>query len=166
MKATLVLTSSNASCLLATVKTFDISKPIYSISLRRLQKTLDGNCIEMNNYFNGIDAPLAEKNGDDLTEPLNKKNDNQNTTSSTYSVTGLTPAELSTTYSKMLLDLSPEHLILIRLLLLLKFFAARSKFKEAFKPYDFKDVIEQYTQGKNNSKIIIQFFNLIFSRMI
>ena len=47
----------------------------------------------------------------------------------------------------MLLQLSPEHLILIRTILLLRYWAARQKFKLAFKPYDFKDVIDQYTQG-------------------
>ncbi len=49
--------------------------------------------------------------------------------------------------STTLAKLSPEHLILIRTILLLKYFAARQKFKLAYKPYDFKDVIEQYTQG-------------------
>ena len=49
--------------------------------------------------------------------------------------------------STTLAKLSPEHLIIIRTILLLKYFAARHKFKLAYKPYDFKDVIEQYTQG-------------------
>lgn len=49
--------------------------------------------------------------------------------------------------TSLLLQLSPEHLILIRTILLLKFLASKQKFKLAFKPYDFKDVIEQYTQG-------------------
>lgn len=49
--------------------------------------------------------------------------------------------------TSLLLQLSPEHLILIRTILLLKFLASKQKFKLAFKPYNFKDVIEQYTQG-------------------
>ena len=170
MKATMYLSSSNVSCLLATVHTFDISKPIYSNSLRRLQKSLDRNSYEMNNYFNGIDAPIVNDapTMDPESEILLNKTEKvincnitpikstkfeptksyYNSVSSTNSITGLATAELSTTFSKMLLQLSPEHFILIRMLLLLKFFAAKTKFKEAFKPYDFKDVIEQYTQGK------------------
>ena len=43
--------------------------------------------------------------------------------------------------------LRPKNLIIIRTILLLKFFVAQNKFKCAHKPYDFKDVIEQYTKG-------------------
>ena len=43
--------------------------------------------------------------------------------------------------------LQPKRFILIRNILLLRYFVAKSKFKFAHKPYDFKDVIEQYTQG-------------------
>ena len=43
--------------------------------------------------------------------------------------------------------LNPKNLIVIRTILLLKFFVAKNKFKFAHKPYDFKDVIDQYTKG-------------------
>jgi hypothetical protein len=61
MKATLNIYSSpsSASCLIATVSTFNISKPIYSSSLRRLKKHLDQNngmmSDEANHYFSGLD---------------------------------------------------------------------------------------------------------------
>lgn len=48
--------------------------------------------------------------------------------------------------------------MLIRTLLLIKFFAAKNKFKLAFKPYDFKDVIEQYKQG--NADILVKIKDL------
>jgi hypothetical protein len=156
MKATMYLSSSSASSLLATVKTFDVSKPIYSESLRKLQQSLDDNCIELNSYFSSIDKPAAEygpvndKIKDQFrknTSYISQTDKNQFTVQSTiYSTLGLDPNDLGT--AQMLLELSPEHLIIIRLVLMLKFYVAKTKFKHAFKPYDFKDVIEQYTQGK------------------
>jgi hypothetical protein len=46
----------------------------------------------------------------------------------------------------------PKQLIVIRLLLILKFFVAQSKFKFAHKPYDFNDAHKQYT--KDNMDIL------------
>ena len=64
MKATLNIYSSptSTSTLIATVATFNISRPIYSSSLRRFKKHLDQNkggalTEEANNFFLGLDSP-------------------------------------------------------------------------------------------------------------
>ena len=57
----------------------------------------------------------------------------------------------------IILLLSTEHLILIRLILILKFFSAKEKFKSAYKPYDLKDdIIEQYTRGNKDIHVKIK----------
>jgi len=59
----------------------------------------------------------------------------------------------------IILQLSTQHLILIRLVLILKFFSAKEKFKSAYKPYDLKDdIIEQYTRG--NIDILVKIKDL------
>jgi hypothetical protein len=173
--------------MLATIDTFDISNPIHSSNLRRLQKEYIRNMADMNEYFTGIDAPtihrseserlIAEKKaekplrreGSEHSLKSNKSGKRQlkqftpintyyNTTMSSYSPSVFNPDELSSKYSKILIQLSPEHLILIRTILTLKFMAAKTRFKLAYKPYDFKDVIEQYSQG--NKKLC--YFKIVF----
>ena len=173
MKATLFLSSSNLSSLIATVATFDLSKPIYSTSLRRLKQHLDS--INLSNddnkyfYFKGLDSPQNKKFaeiGDELKEneikdehfvneesKFLKKRQSLDHCSSVVSSYSHTSREYS-----ILMKLSPEHLLIIRTILILKFFRAKQKFKLAFKPYDFKDVIEQYTQG--NMDILLKMKDL------
>lgn len=181
MKASLFLSSSNMSSLIATIKTFDISKPIVSQSLRRLKKAIDsGNSEEISQYFMGLDQPVKKEpndeklkfNGDlihadqnqrkdfeeDLLYPVSEESNRLISDEDTLTRNDLkfvnnylsshsSVGHSSNEETSLMLQLSAEHLILIRTILLLKFLASKQKFKLAFKPYDFKDVIEQYTQG-------------------
>ena len=149
MKVTLVLSTSKSSCLAATISTFDLSKPLYSSSLRRLQKHLDPSSNSHNEYFSNLDSPDSNTHAKKQPEIecKNKTHISKDTYSNNSNNFNFSLNSFSENDSSVLLQLSPEHLILIRTILLLRFWAARQKFKLAFKPYDFKDVIDQYTQG-------------------
>ena len=56
--------------------------------------------------------------------------------------------------SKVLHNIDPRAITILRLLLILKFFVAKRKFVIAHQPYNFKDVIEQYTKG--NMDILVK----------
>ncbi|VDH89335.1 Hypothetical predicted protein, partial [Mytilus galloprovincialis] len=52
--------------------------------------------------------------------------------------------------------LTEEHKTMIRVIRKIKFFVARRKFQMARKPYDVRDVIEQYSQGHLNMMVRIK----------
>ncbi|XP_070182997.1 potassium voltage-gated channel subfamily KQT member 1-like, partial [Littorina saxatilis] len=53
-------------------------------------------------------------------------------------------------------QLTDGHKLLIRVIRKIKFFVARRKFAQARKPYDVRDVIEQYSQGHLNMMVRIK----------
>ncbi|XP_014768534.1 potassium voltage-gated channel subfamily KQT member 1 [Octopus bimaculoides] len=53
-------------------------------------------------------------------------------------------------------ELTSEHKTMIRIIRKIKFFVARRKFQQARKPYDVRDVIEQYSQGHLNMMVRIK----------
>ncbi|CAM1326164.1 KCNQ4 (predicted) [Pycnogonum litorale] len=57
------------------------------------------------------------------------------------------PPELEDEEEPTIITLTPQHKNAIRALRKIKYFVSRKKFREALKPYDVKDVIEQYSAG-------------------
>lgn len=53
-------------------------------------------------------------------------------------------------------ELTEQHKIMIRVIRRIKFFVARRRFQLARKPYDVRDVIEQYSQGHLNMMVRIK----------
>ncbi|XP_046363822.1 potassium voltage-gated channel subfamily KQT member 1-like [Haliotis rufescens] len=53
-------------------------------------------------------------------------------------------------------QLTESHKVMIRVIRKIKFFVARRKFSQARKPYDVRDVIEQYSQGHLNMMVRIK----------
>ncbi|XP_052811466.1 potassium voltage-gated channel subfamily KQT member 1-like [Mya arenaria] len=53
-------------------------------------------------------------------------------------------------------QLTESHKVMIRVIRKIKFFVARRKFQQARKPYDVRDVIEQYSQGHLNMMVRIK----------
>jgi hypothetical protein len=163
MKATAYVHPDNLPILMATVKTFDISKEIHETVHHRLSS------IKKVKNMNGEVSP--KKKSEEETEAFlfdSKAKDNNDTddvfeqkigdllkdaycelncgTKKNYSEDGEETYEEMCQKCNLLMKLTPEHLISIRIILILKYFAASSKFKKANEPYNFKDVIQQYNQ--------------------
>ena len=177
LKAINSISPSETSRLIPTINTFDISKPFASSSSSRLKKNLDPvKTFEISkNVFSGLDSSGSirlEKKLFSKTEPedifideIKEENNEEKhlidkTTKSQHdnNMDDVIETSANPEQSSILLLLSFEHVLLIRTILLLKYFSAKHKFKLAFKPYDFKDVIEQYTQG--NMDILLKMKDL------
>lgn len=126
MKVVTMLSLSRSSSLAATVGTFDLSKPLVH---NKRQSSFRKN-------YTSLASGLANEENESIKNEQNETDRLVNAHSK------------PTRKCSILLKLSSEHLILIRVILFLKYHAAKQNFKSAYKPYDLKDdLIEQYTRG-------------------
>ncbi len=145
MKVLMDVPTHNTTRLVSVLKVFETKNTNDENNNNNVKTKSSNKKSQHYNYFEKIDSNIDnidsknEENVEEreifLREERQKEQDSEN-------------------YDFLFRKLRPQTIVMIRSILLLKFFVAKNKFKFAHKPYDFKDVIEQYTKG--NMDILIK----------